>query len=237
MFAEDELLPISAIQHLAFCPRRCALIHLERQWEENLLTAEGSLLHDRVHDLGRDTRGEVITVRALPLRSLRLGVVGQADAVEFLRCEGSEWDGGVSLGTYAGWWKPFPVEYKRGLPRSDDSHRVQLCCQALCIEEMLGVEVSEGAIFHGASRRRENVPFSEGLRATTKELIQQLHVLFSSGTTPAAQYGPKCKSCSLIDLCMPKVTQGNRSAAGYLAAGFRDTWGEDVENCPLCQDR
>lgn len=229
VFAEDELVPISAVQHLAFCPRRCALIHLERQWEDNLLTVEGSLLHERVHDSGQETRDEVVTVRTLPLRSLRLGVVGQADAVEFLRCQGSERAGGVPLGNHAGLWKPFPVEYKRGLPRSDDSHRVQLCCQALCIEEMLGVEVKEGAIFHGTSRRRENVPFTASLRETTKRLIRELHALLSSGVTPVARYGPKCKSCSLVDLCMPKVTRGDRSATRYLAAGFRDTWGEDAD--------
>lgn len=203
MFSEDELLPISALQHLLFCPRQCALIHTEQLWAENLLTAEGRIAHEKVDEEGAETRSGRRIVFGLPLRSFRLGLIGKADMVEF-----SGGDGGQAI--------VFPVEHKRGRPKQKDCDRVQLCAQAVCIEEMLGVTVAEGALFYGKTRRREDVAFDAGLRGLTEETARELHRLLDSGITPRAEYGKKCRSCSLINVCMPKVTAARRSVKHYM---------------------
>lgn len=205
-FDEDDLLPLSALQHLLFCERQCALIHIERLWAENRLTVEGHHLHERA-DAGRgETRGDLRVARALPLRSLRLGLTGKADVVEFHGQLGAE--------------RVVPVEYKRGRPKENRSDEVQLCAQALCLEEMLGVVVPAGALFYGTTRRRTEVPFDAELRATTEEAAARLHALVSSGTTPRAVREPKCESCSLLELCLPAPANRSRSAAGYLERGL-----------------
>jgi CRISPR-associated exonuclease Cas4 len=203
MFSEDELLPISALQHLLFCPRQCALIHTEQLWAENLLTAEGRIAHEKVDEEGAETRSGRRIVFGLPLRSFRLGLVGKADVVEF-----SGGDGGQAI--------VFPVEHKRGRPKQKDCDRVQLCAQAVCLEEMLGVTVAEGALFYGKTRRREDVAFDAGLRGLTEETALELHRLLDSGITPRAEYGKKCWSCSLINVCMPKVSAARRSVKHYM---------------------
>jgi len=203
MFSEDELLPISALQHLLFCPRQCALIHTEQLWAENLLTAEGRIAHEKVDEEGAETRSGWRIVFGLPLRSFRLGLVGKADVVEF-----SGGDGGQAI--------VFPVEHKRGRPKQKDCDRVQLCAQAVCLEEMLGVTVAEGALFYGKTRRREDVAFDAGLRGLTEETALELHRLLDSGITPRAEYGKKCRSCSLINVCMPKVSAARRSVKHYM---------------------
>jgi CRISPR-associated exonuclease Cas4 len=203
MFSEDELLPISALQHLLFCPRQCALIHTEQLWAENLLTAEGRIAHEKVDEEGAETRSGRRIVFGLPLRSFRLGLVGKADVVEF-----SGGDGGQAI--------VFPVEHKRGRPKQKDCDRVQLCAQAVCLEEMLGVTVAEGALFYGKTRRREDVAFDAGLRGLTEETALELHRLLDSGITPRAEYGKKCRSCSLINVCMPKVSAARRSVKHYM---------------------
>lgn len=217
MYREDELIPISAIQHLAFCRRQCALIHVENLWTENLFTAEGRLLHERVHSQGRSVRGDVVSVRGLALRSLRLGVIGQADVVEFVRSPT-----GVRLPELSGLWQPSPVEYKRGRPKKDNVDAVQLCCQALCLEEMLQTEVPSGALFYGQSRRRQDVLFDASLRTQTLELATELHELLNSEMPPPAEHGAKCRECSLKDQCLPKVTTGRRSARKYLSSYFQN---------------
>lgn len=204
MFDEDDLLPISALQHLIFCERQCALIHIEGLWAENRLTVEGRHLHERVDDGLTETRGDVRITRSLPLRSLRLGLIGRADVVEFHRTRGSA-EG-----------QPLPVEYKRGKPKPDDSDRVQLCAQALCLEEMLGVHVPAGAIFYGRPRRRADVMFDQDLRGTTERAAGRLHALIGSGLTPIASRAPKCDGCSLLDLCMPDSLGPRRSASRYV---------------------
>ena len=203
IFTEDNLLPISALQHLLFCARQCVLIHIERLWEENVLTAEGRIAHDKVDEGGAETRAGRKTVFGLPLRSLRLGLVGKADVVEFSQ-------------DAAGKMAAFPVEHKRGRPKQKDCDRVQLCAQAICLEEMLGLTVAEGALFYGKTRRREDVVFDEGLRRLTEETALRLHELIDAGTTPPAEYAKKCKSCSLIELCLPKVSSARRSVERYL---------------------
>lgn len=211
MYREDELIAISALQHMAFCERQCALIHVEQVWAENRLTAEGRVLHERVHDAGAESRGEVRTVRGLRLRSLRLGLSGVADVVEFHA--DSE---GVPVPGLRGTWTPFPVEFKRGRPKPDGCDDIQLCAQAMCLEEMLDAAIDEGALFYGQPRRRHPVAFDEALRARTEELARRTHELIGSGRTPPAVYAKKCDSCSLFDLCKPQTIGAGKSARRYI---------------------
>lgn len=219
-YDEEDLLPISAIQHLAFCPRRCALIHLDRVWEENRLTAEGRQLHERTHQLGQELRTGVLTVRALPLRSIGLGITGQADMVEFHRTPGDQ-PPGICLAGRNGLWRPVPVEYKRGKPQADHTYALQLCCQALCLEEMLGIEIPRGQIFYGSDRRRVDVHFTPELRARAQALAVELHQLMDAKTIPPAVFSPKCHSCSLVEHCLPGVVTGRKSVVEYMAAAFK----------------
>lgn len=209
MFAESDLVPISALQHLLFCPRQCALIHVEQAWDENRFTAEGRILHERVHEAGEESRGEVRTVRGLSVRSLRLGLVGKADVVEFHRETGCI-------------WRPFPVEYKLGKPKPDESDKVQLCAQALCLEEMLGTMVGSGAIFYGRTRRRLAVDFDGPLRGETEKAAGRLHELIDSGITPKPDYTKKCRSCSLLELCLPQAVRKRVSVAAYIDRMLRE---------------
>jgi len=205
-YTEDDLLPLSGLQHLAFCERQCALIHIEQAWAENLYTAEGRVLHERVHEADQTTRGEIRIEYSMPLRSLRLGLIGKADVVEFHRIRDSNGDR----------WRPFPVEYKRGRPKKADVDRVQLCAQALCLEEMLGVEVPSGALFYGKTRHREDVDFDARLRSETEETAKRFHALIEARVTPRPVYGKQCDTCSLKDLCLPKTVQTGRSVDRYL---------------------
>jgi len=177
-----------------FCERRCALVHLEQAWAENVFTAEGRLSHERAHETACESRGAERVARGLRLRSLKLGLAGMADVVEFHK----QPDGS---------WLPFPVEYKRGKPKDCGCDRVQLCAQAICLEEMLGVKIREGALFYGRTRRRQNVEFSPELRAETADAAFRFHKLIENGSTPPADYSEKCESCSLMSLCLPKKLQ------------------------------
>ncbi len=199
---EDSLAMISALQHLLFCKRQCALIHVEQQWQENLFTAEGRLMHERVHKPGAESRRKVRVEYSLAIRSLRLGLSGQADIVEFHRQEN-------------GFWLPLPVEYKRGRPKKDDTDRVQLCAQALCLEEMLNCTVPEGALYYGQKQRRYPVLFDQPLRRTTQDAAIALHELLDSCSTPAPEFGPKCESCSLLPRCLPTAA-ARKNVAAYI---------------------
>lgn len=212
-FAEDDLVPLSALQHLLFCERQCALIHLERLWAENPLTVEGRDLHERADSAWAESRRDVRVARGVPLHSFRLGLVGKADVVEFHRVPDDS-PGGVALPKTGGRWRPFPVEYKRGRPKRNLSDKVQLCAQALCLEEMLGVGVSAGALFYGRTRRRAGVELTSELRGQTEAACARLRTLLGSGLTPTARREPKCESCSLLELCRPEAL--DRSASGYL---------------------
>jgi CRISPR-associated exonuclease Cas4 len=216
MFSESDLLPISALQHLAFCERQWALIHLEQQWVENRLTAEGRHLHERADEGYNQTRGGVRICRGLHLRSLRLGLTGKADVVEFHADD-------------VGNTRAFPIEYKRGRPKPDHCDEVQLCAQAFCLEEMLNVEITSGALFYGQPRRRTNVNFDSELRSKTERLALRLHELNAAGITPSAKYEKKCDACSLYSICLPRST-GATSAQKYLkravAAAIADTGNE-----------
>lgn len=230
-FTEDNLLPLSALQHLVFCTRQCALIHIEGLWADNALTVEGEHLHDRVDESGprTESRGDVRIARGLLLRSLRLGLSGKADVVEFHRVG----EGGVRLAGAAGLWLPFPVEYKRGRPKRDRCDEVQICAQALCLEEMLEVAVPQGALFYGAQKHRFEVAFDESLRAETCRAAARLHQLVSGRVTPAARREPKCDRCSLLELCMPDAMSKGRSAQHYLEKMVREvTEADEKEEGP-----
>lgn len=209
IFTEDDLIQLSALQHFVFCERQCALIHIEQAWSENLFTAEGRIMHDKADSNKFESRRNVRIDYSVPLRSLRLGLSGKADVVEFHKMKD-------------GTWRPFPVEYKRGKPKADDCDRVQLCAQAICLEEMLNVAISEGALFYGQTKRREDVIFDNRLRAETEEIIGKVHGLISSGITPKSKYARKCESCSLLSLCMPKTCGKTKSARKYLLAAMEE---------------
>jgi CRISPR-associated exonuclease Cas4 len=225
MYSEDDLLPLSGLQHLHFCERQWGLIHIEQQWEENRLTAEGRVLHERVHDGGSEGRPGVVIARGLHLYSLRLGLTGQADVVEFGEVEAGT-GGAMQLPERAGWWRPFPVEYKRGKPKADSCDEVQLCAQAMCLEETFGVEIGRGALFYGTSRRRTEVRFAAELRRRTEELARRMHELYAAGVTPSAVYAKKCDRCSLYGRCLPRAISKRASVKRYLARALRS---EDVE--------
>jgi len=192
MSTDEDLIPLSALQHYLYCPRQCALIHLEQQWAENRQTAEGRLLHDRADTPAVEHRHGVRTITAMPLSSAELGITGVADVVEFHAGDAGE--------------RPYPVEYKRGRPKAHRADEVQLCAQALCLEAMFGVTVEEGALFYGQPRRRETVMFDDVLRNLTRETICTTRAMFFAGRTPLASYeARRCDSCSLLDLCQPRL--------------------------------
>jgi len=199
----DDLVMISALQHYAFCPRQCALIHIEQIWAENARTAEGRIMHERVHEENHAVRGDVRIDYGVSLRSLRVGLIGKADVVEFHRQPG-------------GSWLPFPVEYKRGKPKADNSDKIQLCAQALCLEEMLSVEIPAGALFYGQTKRRLDVSFDMALRGETEEITRRVRELIESGITPLPVYSKRCENCSLVEECMPKTLQKQCPVENYL---------------------
>lgn len=227
---EEDLLPLSLLAQLVFCERRAALVCIEQLWDDNVFTAEGRLLHERPHESSTEVRGDVRIVRGLPLRSLRLGLSGKADVVEFHRLDPQDSPAapfaqavmttGVLLPEVAGQWQPFPVEYKRGRRRHEEGYEAQLCAQALCLEEMLGGTIPSGALYYAKTGRRLEVSFDTRLRRETEEAAARLHELVREGRTPKARHEKKCKSCSLIDLCLPKATGSRRSARRYLAQAF-----------------
>ncbi|KIT18125.1 CRISPR-associated protein Cas4 [Jannaschia aquimarina] len=192
-----DSLPLSALQHWLFCPRQCALIHVERLWEENRLTAEGRVLHERADEGLPESREGMRVLRAVHVASERLGVHGVADVVEM--------QGGI----------PFPVEYKRGRPKAHRADEVQLCAQAMCLQEMTGREVPEGALFYGARRRRQAVAFDSDLRDLTERVAAEARSAMAQGTLPSPVYeAGRCEGCSLNGLCRPEAP---RAAAGWLA--------------------
>ena len=224
VFTEEDFLPLSALADLVYCERRAALHHLEFIWNDNLFTVEGTNLHEKVH--GEDTtevRDDIRIARGLRLRSLRLGLSGKTDVVEFHRVHD---DGlGIHLIDAPGIWLPMPVEYKRGFLRKEEGYEVQLCAQALCLEEMLDVLIPAGAIYFGKTRRRLDIVFNEDLRQETRNAAAHLHELLNEGITPNAVAGPKCKRCSLLDLCLPAATGGRQSARKYLMKGMAEAIG------------
>lgn len=211
MYDPDDCLMISGLQHFRFCRRQWALIHIEQQWAENLRTTEGALLHERAHDEQfRESRGDTIITRSLHVYSLTLGLSGQCDVVEFHRDER-----GVPLHGYEGTWLPYPVEYKRGHAKQDGCDELQLCAQAMCLEEMLCCEIPRGALYYGEPRRRTEVDFTPELRREVTALLSEMHDLYRRGHTPKVKPTKACSACSLKSLCLPKLMRG-KSVSSYL---------------------
>ena len=212
MYDEDDLLPISSLQHLAFCERQWALIHMEGEWSENVLTMEGRQLHEYVHEQGSTSKSGVRLVRGLKLRSLEVGLYGVADLVEFHKD-----DAGVPVAGLRGQYIPFPVEYKRGRKRYDIADEMQLCAQAVCLEEMFGVVVPRGAIYYGQPKRRAEVDLSDALRARLREYCVRARELLAHAARARENVGRHCASCSLAEQCMPEVVKNDESAK-YVAS-------------------
>ena len=216
-YCPDEYLQLSGLQHFAFCRRQWALIHIENQWQENLRTAEGSLLHRRAHDeTARERRGDTLILRGLAVASPALGLSGQCDVVEFHTDPN-----GVPLQGEEGLWLPYPVEYKRGRPKSHQADELQLCAQAMCLEEMLCCIIPAGSLFYGEPRRRTAVNFSPELRQTVRDYSEEMHQYARRGYTPKAKPDKSCNACSLKDLCLPQLTRRG-SVDIYLRKAMED---------------
>ena len=211
-YKPDELLPLSGIQHFCFCRRQWALIHVEMQWQENALTAQGRLMHQRADDpTFTEVRNGVITARSMPVASYRLGLSGVCDVVEF-----HPDPEGVALPGREGKYLPLPVEYKHGKPKTDQSDEAQLCAQAICLEEMLCVHIPAGCLYYGKIRHRVEVEMSETLRQFVFDMSAEMHNYLSRGYTPRVKTSPACLSCSLVDICLPELEKNTLSATEYI---------------------
>lgn len=216
-YKEEDFLQLSGLQHFRFCRRQWALIHIEAQWAENFHTVDGSLMHEQVHNQeARESRGKTLIIRGLAIHSAELGVSGQCDAVEFRKDPG-----GIFLQGREGAWLPYPVEYKRGKPKEHDADELQLCAQAMCLEEMLCCTIPEGALYYGEPRRRSTVQFTPKLRGQVQESLAEMHELFRRKYTPKVKPSKGCSSCSLKDLCLPKLMR-SRNVSDYLASAIEE---------------
>lgn len=203
---DSDLLPLSGLQHVVYCDRQVALIHVEQVWRENVSTTQGRIVHEHVDELGGDNRQGVRLAHAVSLRSDRLGVFGRADLVELH--SDSSLPGGV---------RPYPVEVKRGRAKAKLADKVQLCAQAMCLEEMFGLEIPEGALYYAGSHRRVQIPIDEELRRATLDAAERFHELYKAGTVPFARYEPhRCDDCSLHSYCQPHHPGGSERASLYL---------------------
>lgn len=217
MYVEDDYLPLSGLQHFAFCRRQWALIHIETQWAENLRTVEGDLFHRRAHDeQQRELRGNVLILRGLPVFSSTLGLSGKCDVVEF-HADPT----GVPLRGEPGLWRPYPVEYKKGSPKAGEEDILQLCAQAMCLEEMLCCSVLDGALFYGETRRRVRVKFDPAIRQRVRELSFEMHDLYRRGHTPKGKPSKACNACSLKGQCLPVLLR-KKNVADYLKQAVED---------------
>jgi CRISPR-associated exonuclease Cas4 len=210
MYREDDLLSISGLQHILYCPRQCALIHIEQLWADNYFTAKGIMMHEKVHSDKIERKKDVIIERDIYIKSYELGLIGKSDIVEFHKS-------GAQL-------IPYPVEYKSGKAKNDNTDKVQLCAQAMCLEEMTNVKIPQGAIFYGKTRNRLNVEFDKNLRSETTRLAKGFHDLINSGKTPKPKYSKKCDNCSFQEICLPKIVNKRKTVKQYL----RDIMNEET---------
>ena len=217
-YKEEDFLQLSGLQHFKFCRRQWALIHIENQWAENFRTVDGEILHKNAHDKGfRESRGEVLITRGMPVFSASLGVSGECDVLEFHREET-----GVPLKDREGLWRPYPVEYKRGEPNERSGDALQLCAQAMCLEEMLCCDIPEGALYYGEIRHRTAVAFTPQLREQVRVLLEEMHDLYRRGYTPKVKRSRACNACSLKDLCLPGLMR-IRPVAAYIRESLGDS--------------
>jgi CRISPR-associated exonuclease Cas4 len=211
-YTPEDLLPLSGIQHFLFCRRQWALIHVEQQWKENALTAEGRIMHKKVDDpFFTETRNGVIIARSVPVASYRLGLSGICDVVEFTTSSD-----GVKLPNKEGLYIATPIEYKRGKPKREPVDEAQLCAQAICLEEMLSTTIAKGFLFYGETRHREEIEFTLELRNLVKSMSDEMHNYFSRGYTPKVKTHKGCRSCSLADICLPVLNEKVITASRYI---------------------
>ncbi len=216
--SEEDLLPLSGLQHFKFCRRQWALIHIENLWAENFRTTDGAILHENAHNGNfSESRGDRLITRDMRIFSRTLGVSGACDVLEFHR-SGT----GIPLKDKEGLWQPYPVEYKRGRPKETTADALQLCGQAMCLEEMLCCEIPGGALYYGELHRRTEVAFTPELRREVRELLAQMHDLYSRGRTPKVRPTKGCNACSLKELCLPRLMRG-RSVSAYLRGAMEGT--------------
>ena len=214
MYAEDDMLMLSGIQHYMFCPRQWALIHMEQEWDDNRLTVEGHLLHKRVDDpFYRQKNGDTITLRSVHIASKELGLYGVSDAMELVPSEDeTNW---ISHSQYPGHWLPLPIEYKRGKPKVDERDEVQLAAQVMCLEEMYKIHIDQGALYYGETKHRQTISINEDLRKLTKYCAEEMHKIFASGVLPRVEKRRHCRNCSLHNICIPS-SQECTKASFYL---------------------
>ena len=210
-YEEKDYLMMSGIQHFCFCERQWALIHMDQVWEDDSRTVSGNIFHERPDEGSRERRGDTLILRGVRVSSSELGLSGICDVVEF-----KEDPDGIAVKGMDGRYKVVPVEYKVGGRKANDCDRVQLCAEAMALEESIGTVIGFGCLFYGKERRREVVTLGEELRRKTCALSQQMHKIYKSGLTPIADYSPKCRGCSLFDLCSPSIGKGRMSVADYL---------------------
>ena len=203
MYSEDDYLMLSGLQHFAYCRRQWALIHIEQQWAENERTVDGQLFHTVAHNSEKtEKRGDLLITRGLSVKSSQLGLARICDVVEFHKAED-----GISLFSYEGLWEPYPVEYKKGLPKANETDELQLCAQAMCLEEMLVCHIPCGSLFYGENRRRTAVEFTELLRAKVCDMAREMHDFWNKGYTPMVKPQKGCNACSLKEICIPKLSR------------------------------
>jgi len=211
LYSEEDFLSLSGIQHFMFCRRQWALIHIEQQWEENLRTVEGHIMHKNAHDsLMTETRGNIVITRAMPVFSKELGVYGVCDVVEFRRS-----NDGVNLFGREGRYLPCPIEYKKGRPKESDMDRLQLAAQAMCLEEMLCCTVKSAYLYYGETRHRVEVPVTQELRDKVRAVFSEMHQYYNLRYTPKVRPTKQCKACSLKDICLPVLCK-NKKVTGYI---------------------
>ncbi len=215
IYPEEDFLQLSGLQHFQFCRRQWALIHIEQQWAENFHTIDGAIFHENAHNGEMtESRGDLLITRDMRIFSAALGISGACDVLEFHRGES-----GIPLRNRDGLWQPFPVEYKRGKPKTHNADELQLCAQALCLEEMLCCEIPKGALYYGEPRRRTDVVFTPELRQEVRSLLEEMHRLYAHGHTPKVKVGKNCNACSLKELCLPRLMK-SRSVTDYLRHGM-----------------
>lgn len=211
-YKEEDFLQLAGLQHFTFCRRQWALIHIEQQWVENVLTAKGNIFHEKVHDgYSSEKRKDIIISRGMPVHSRALGISGECDVVEFVRA-----DTGITLPGREGMYLLYPIEYKRGRSKITDEDRMQLTAQVICLEEMFLTEISEAYLFYGETRRRERVDITEGLRAECRKLLQEMHQLYERGYTPKVRKTKKCEAFSLKEICLPKLEK-RKNVSTYIS--------------------
>lgn len=210
-YEEEEFLKLSGLQHFQFCRRQWALIHIENQWAENFRTMDGALMHQNAHDKGfHESRGDLLITRGINVFSSTLGVSGECDVLEFHRSPD-----GIPLKEKEGKWIPYPVEYKRGSANERSGDALQLCAQAMCLEEMLCCNIPEGALYYGETRRRVRIPLTEELRQEVRNNLEEMHQFYRRGHTPKAKRSKSCNACSLKELCLPGLQRAEK-ASDYL---------------------